>query len=291
MSTVYYRRASLTRLLRQELSSKFLVVPTPDHPLLIRGPDVIVSAVRSIFAIFTPSARERHSHLLLKSRLILCRLALPPHARCVLVIEAGDEFLGQLFTNDFAEIIKWSARSRIIPIIENSNFVGRHRDIPTDIAKETQVRFGNAMSVMRTVAGLSHRPFSAAFGDEGYIEAFENRPVSGIRLPSRRPTISRDTVDLEGVAFSEMSDIGADTTTVRNLVDDQAAHVYSLDNGIPYTTEEATGMAVINDWPIGYRDPNKLIHAAAFAGWAFVLDKNRNELRRFARRLKYGYER
>jgi len=288
MTTVYYRRASLTSLLRQGLSRNFLIVPNPDHPLLIRGPDVLVSAERSIFAIFTPSARERHSHLLLKSRLILCRLALPPHARCVLVIEAGDEFLEQLFTNDFAEIIKWSARSEIVRIIENRNFVGRHKDIPTGIATETQVRFGNAMSVMRTVAGLSHRPFSAAFGDEGYIEAFETRPVSGIRIHPRRPTISRDTVDLEGVAFSEMSDIGADTTTIRNLVDDQAAYVYALDNGM--TREEPAGMALINDWPIGYRDPNKLIHAAAFAGWAFILEKNRNELRRFARRLKYGYE-
>ena len=62
--------------------------------------------------------------------------------------------------------------------------------------------------------------------------------------------------------------------------------LYSLDNGVPYSTSEPSGIAVVRDWPIRTRDSEKLILAAAFGGWAFVLEETRDELPRFASRLK-----
>jgi hypothetical protein len=285
MATVHYRRSSITHLLRERLSGRFFVVPSPNHPLLMRGPDIIVSTERLITALFTPSARERKSRSLLKSRFALSRLALPPHTRFLLVVESGDESLAQTFTSDFAEIVEWSNRGRLARIIEDRNFLGRHRDVPPGIAGDAQVRFANAMTVMRLSARLSRRPFSAAFGEEVPVETSSPRAVSGIRPGSRRPSISRET-ELEGVAVSELSDARIDVRLVHNLVDEQTVYVFSLDNGIPHSRPESAGIAIINDWPFGSRDPDKLIHAAAFAGWAFVLEQNRHELPRFAERLR-----
>lgn len=285
MTSIYFRRKALAHLLRRELSNEFIVVANPDHPLLIRGPDLLVSTNRTITAIFIPLATERTSWNLLRARLTLSRLALPAHTRCILLAEPNDHPLATSLTNDFADVIEWSARTNIVQLISNANFVGRHRDVPPEIIGDAQIRFANAMTVMRLGARLVSKPFSAAF-DEKFID----RPAisSAIRRPSRRPIINRQTftIGLDGIAIAELSDSNVDTSAVRNLVYDQTAHVYSLDNGIPYPKSEPSGIAVIQDWPTRTRDSEKLILAAAFGGWAFVLEETRNELPRFAKRLR-----
>jgi hypothetical protein len=91
---------------------------------------------------------------------------------------------------------------------------------------------------------------------------------------------------LEGVAFADLSDLEVDTAVVRDLVYDQIEHAYSLDNGVPYASGEPSGIAVVRDWPTRTRDSEKLILAAAFGGWAFVLEETRDELPRFASRMR-----
>jgi len=262
------------------------VVPNPDHPLLIRGPDIIISIEQSLFALFTPSAEERQSPSRLKPRFVLSRLALPTHTRFLLVIEPSGVAVAQYFSNDFADIIEWSRRSRIVQIASNKEYTGRHRDVPAEIIGDAQLRFANAMTVMHIVARLSRRPFSAAFAETTYGEGIATSRPPQMRRTQRVPVVNRTLAETGGVAFAEMLDFDVDASAVRELIDDQVNYSYVLDNGIPYQSGDASGLAVVRDWPIGHRDPDKLIHAAAFAGWAFVLEENRNELRRFARRLK-----
>jgi hypothetical protein len=286
MTNIYYRRKTLTQLLRRGLSDKFLVVGSPDHPLLIRGPDILVATNQTITAIFLPLATERHSHGLLKSRLTLSRLALPAHARCILVFGPNDQGIAKYLMNDFADTVEWSARADIVAIASSRNFAGRHRDVPPEVIGDAQTRFANAMTIMRLGARLAAKPFSAAF-DERIVADGYPTPLA-IRRASRRPIIDRETfsMGLEGVAFAELSDFDLDTSAVRDLIYDQTEHVYSLDNGVPYPRSEPSGIAVVRDWPIRTRDSEKLILAAAFGGWAFVLEETRNELPRFASRLK-----
>jgi hypothetical protein len=142
------------------------------------------------------------------------------------------------------------------------------------------------MTVMRLGARLTAKPFSAAF-DEGVIKD-GYRTSSAIRRGYRRPIIDRETfsLGLEGVALAEMSDIDVDTSAIRDLVYDQTDHVYALDAGVPHPKGEPSGIAVVRHWPIRTRDSEKLILAAAFGGWAFVLEETRNELPGFAKRLR-----
>jgi hypothetical protein len=286
MADIYHRRKALTQLLRRELPEKFMIVQNPDHPLLIRGPDILLTTSQTIMAIFMPLAAERRAYGLLKSRLTLSRLALPTHTRCILVFETKDHNIAKHFANDFADVLEWSSRSNVISIASDSGFVGRHRDVPPEIIGDAQTNFANAMTVMRLGARLTANPLSAAF-DERFIDK-RSSIRSVIRRGSRRPIIDRKTFskDHEGVAFAELSDFDVDTPTVRDLVYDQIEHTYSLDNGVPYATSEPSGIAVVRDWPTRTRDSEKLILAAAFGGWAFVLEEIRDRLPRFADRLQ-----
>ena len=289
MSSIYTRTNALGQILKRELSREFMIVKYPDHPLLIRGPDLLVATLRSITAIFVPLAAERRSFDSLKSRLTLSRLAFPPHTRCILVMGPNDLALGHSLANDFAKILEWSNRAEIVRIISDINFVGRHRDVPPSIIGDAQKRFANAMTVMRIAARLTRRPFSAAFDEEG-VRQQDTSISSAIRRPFRRPVIHREpsSVGLDGVPFTELTDTEVDTALVRELVNEQVDYVYSLDNGIPYPRDEPPGVAMVQDWPTRARDSEKLILAAAFGGWAFVLEETRDELPRFARRLRQG---
>ena len=159
---------------------------------------------------------------------------------------------------------------------------GHHKDVPPDISGDAQIRFANAMAVMRLSSRLTNRPFSAAF-DEKVSEL--RRPIrSAIRHSKRRPQIDRNSASTEQqVDLSELSDADVDSSTVNDLVYEQANYYFSLDGGIPFAAREPLGIAVIEDWPARPRDSEKLILSAAFGGWAFVLAELRSELPRFPR--------
>ncbi|TFW59421.1 hypothetical protein CT676_19345 [Bradyrhizobium sp. MOS001] len=164
---------------------------------------------------------------------------------------------------------------------------GHHKDVPPDISGDAQIRFANAMAVMRLSSRLTNRPFSAAF-DEKVSEL--RRPIrSAIRHSKRRPQIDRNSASTEQqVDLSELSDADVDSSTVNDLVYEQANYYFSLDGGIPFAAREPLGIAVIEDWPARPRDSEKLILSAAFGGWAFVLAELRSELPRFAKRMRQG---
>lgn len=287
MANIYYRRKTLTQLLRRELPNEFLVVPNPDHPLLLRGPDLLVAGERATTAVFMPLAAERTNQGLLKARFILSRLALPPYVRCILVAEEKDYSIANSFANDFANILEWNNRAGISEMITDVTAFGHHKDVPPDISGDAQIRFANAMAVMRLSSRLTNRPFSAAF-DEKVSEL--RRPIrSAIRHSKRRPQIDRNSASTEQqVDLSELSDADVNSSTVNDLVYEQANYYFSLDGGIPFAAREPLGIAVIEDWPARPRDSEKLILSAAFGGWAFVLAELRSELPRFAKRMRQG---
>jgi hypothetical protein len=88
------------------------------------------------------------------------------------------------------------------------------------------------------------------------------------------------------VPLQEFFDGYPDRQIMRRLISDQTERLYALDRGIPYRRgDSGPGIAMVEEWPSAGRDPYKLIHAAAFGGWAFVLNSQRHELPRLAERL------
>jgi hypothetical protein len=126
MAGVYHRRFALAGLLRRELSSDFIVMRGPDHPLLLQDADVLTGGNGILTGLFTPSAAERQRPSLLRSRLILNRLALPLSTHCVLVIEPEDSGIAEIFHDDFDAVVEWRRRREVVQIAESPP-VDKHR--------------------------------------------------------------------------------------------------------------------------------------------------------------------
>src|SRR5690242_2845501 len=128
MPNVYQLRKALTLELRRELNSRFVTVPHPDHPFLLRAADILVGGEGNLSALFIPTRSEVNEPDLLRSRLILNRLALPPHTRCLLLIQSSQDALAQRFSADFADVLPWKSRSKAARIVSDPTFKGNHRD-------------------------------------------------------------------------------------------------------------------------------------------------------------------
>ena len=76
------------------------------------------------------------------------------------------------------------------------------------------------------------------------------------------------------------------TPAVYEIVRRTTSSGFALDNGVPYPTNlETYGLAVVEQLPEYRSDPDKLVRAAAFAGWAFVNELQEGQAQRIARLL------
>jgi hypothetical protein len=106
MASVYELRHRLERTLRRELPSSYLIVSGPDHPLLLRAPDLLVAGEGKLSAVFIPTAHERRNPEDLRARLILSRLALPRDTRPILIVESEAEAVSNILGSDFTAVIE-----------------------------------------------------------------------------------------------------------------------------------------------------------------------------------------
>lgn len=133
-----------------ELQREFLVVTTPDHPFLLRGPDALVSLPGSLVLLFVPLAHELAQPAAFLARLALSRYAYPSSARCVLVMDQDERIAAAEVVRNFHEVI----RARDVHSI--GRFVyskganpNRVRPIPLDVRDEFVARFLSAEQITR----------------------------------------------------------------------------------------------------------------------------------------------
>src|SRR5713101_2853298 len=101
MASVYELRRRLEGTLRRELPGSYLTVSGPDHPLLLRAPDLLVAGEGKLSAVFIPTAHERRNPDALTARLILSRLALPRDTRPILIVESEAEAVANIIGANF----------------------------------------------------------------------------------------------------------------------------------------------------------------------------------------------
>lgn len=78
--------------------SEYSVVPNPDHPFLLSGPDLLMARPGALVAIFTSHAHEVRNINRLLSRMILNILALPSHTRFIVILRS--------YTNDISDLLE-----------------------------------------------------------------------------------------------------------------------------------------------------------------------------------------
>ncbi len=252
------RRRELSRLLKNELSD-FVVAAVPDHPLLMRGPDFLIGGDGLLTAVFSPSQAEQRDHRLLANRLMLSRLAMPAHTRNILLLADEPQGLSASgFSNDFAAVFEWQDRGEINKIARDSRFKGLQKEIPEEIRRAARRQFSDVMQITSVMRYLDEKRTYE------YVDS-ENNIKGGISFPEKN------------IASIELGKRKIDSKNVSALINKQVNESYVLDSSVPYPSQNLYyGLAIVQNLPEFRSDPDKLIRAAAFGGWAIISERQRN---------------
>ncbi|TSD84154.1 hypothetical protein FFK22_034105 [Mycobacterium sp. KBS0706] len=270
---IYEQRSEITRLFHRELETSYIVVSGPDHPLLIEGPDVLVGGEGGMLAIFMPKAKERARPDQLEVRFILSRLALPPDVRHVMILnEAPYSRAIELLGRNFAIVLRWDSRRDLAKIARDKQFVGKQRLLPPEVTGFARHRFADALQVTRVLQWINRSYERERVHDD-----------SRQRRPGKTPFKHVGP----GLLFTSFGWGAPNGTAIRSLTDRTTLAGFALDNGVPYPTrEDDYGLAVVNQLPEHRGDPDKLIRAAAFAGWSFIPEEQQHRVDAVANRLQ-----
>lgn len=246
MTNVRDRQIDLARRLRQQLGGDFVVVPAPDHPLVMRSVDVLVGGRSGLTAFIMASAEERQRPELLESRITLNKVALPPETLFVYVVDA--EVLDLTRHGGFAEKLSSAERSFVrnaVAIVERS--AQAPQSPSADKARQiSQSRFASTYRVARLVNSKS--------GTD------DHEPIA----PRRGANLTFDTVlsvpsALASRPISARSLLGLTARGADRWYDDTSAQ--------PIPTGATAGLVFAPGYPRPRNDPDKALRAAAFAGW------------------------
>jgi hypothetical protein len=271
------QRADIARHLQKELEANYIVVSGPDHPMLIEGPDALVGGEGGLVSVFMPKAKERKRPKLLEVRYILSRLALPPDARHVLVLdEAQDGGTIEWLGRNFATVLGWRSRRDLAKISRDRNFIGSQRKLPPEVAEFVQQRFADTLQATRVLQWLNRSHDRGKDRDENTVRS-RRRPK-----PEKSPlkSIAPD------ILFTSFGQGALDAVAVRGLADQTTLAGFALDDGVPYPTrKDDYGLALFDEIREYRGDPDKLLRAAAFAGWGLIPEEQHHRIDAIANRL------
>lgn len=252
------RRGILGKSLRRGISNDYVVVTEPDHPLLLKGPDILIGGGGNLTALYLPTIQEINQNGLLRARYILARLALPSSTRHLLLQpeKASQQVAG--LSEQFAIGLEWAERLDVVRIATDANFRGKQRDLPQEIVNQTGERFAETYLAVRSNQWLTARiggPFSR--------EDFE--PVERARLVDHGPTI-------EGVRENYFKGETLLLQSVKSLIAKTTNESFKPEDTVPLQSEEhwRCDVAAVDDVAAFRGDPEKTLRAAAFAGWALL---------------------
>lgn len=261
-------------MLRERLPNNFVVATGADHPLLLKAADWIVGGEAKLAAIYAVKSEEARAPSLLRNRLILSRLALPPHTVHILLVDSGSRSLGQSFSRDFALVLDWTSRDDLLKIVQDTEFVGAQKALPHEVVWGIQRQFSDVMQVTRVMKNLRERRRK----DIPLTSHQDKQP--------RRAHRTRSTYEAGHTATARFSNGRISAPTITNLVNEQIGISYRLDNSVPYPTQSLYyGLAIVDELPEYAGDPDKLLRAAAFGGWAMISGEQEDHVSELEARL------
>lgn len=118
---VYNQRKAIAQQLKRTMTSNFVIVNGPDHPLLLRPPDLLIGGEGRLTAIMLATAEEARSPEQAKARYTLCRAALPQESVFVFVATEDRENIGQYLSSDVDEVLRWQDRGQLSRVAERKD--------------------------------------------------------------------------------------------------------------------------------------------------------------------------
>jgi hypothetical protein len=245
-SWVATRRLDLARHLSRSLSGDFLVVPSPDHPLVLRSVDLLIGSRAGLTAIVMSSAEERRSPKLFNARIALNMMALPPHTVFVRVRTSEDTISS--IDSAFAAELSHDDRRVRAELTQLASMPPQTRRIKQ--AEEAQRR--------------SESRFADTYRLAPVLRRKSRDDLRGISTKvSRAPSRDRIAHDVEAAFFGEMPTLAA----ITHLIMSDAERWYGIVDGEVQPKFAAASALFVSHYPQVIGDPDKAIRAAAFAGW------------------------
>lgn len=236
--SVYRQRRRVNEELLRTLGDQYVVVAAPDHPLLMKGPDILIGGNGALSALLIPTASERRQPKLATARFALCRLALPEQAKFLLLAGEEDGDVATLLSDDVAAVFSIESvgqRRELATVVSAPQRLFQHA-VPEKLRDEVNYRFGQTYRVARAVRRPRRTSPTADWPTRG--EYGHRNPIH-LRMPAQIASLTLK---------------GADES-------------FSVDNGVPYPTGRLPNAAVIDRLPDYPGDPQKYMRAAAFSGW------------------------
>ena len=246
MTNVRDRQIDLARRLRQQLGGEFVVVPAPDHPLVLRSVDVLVGGRSGLTAFVMASAEERHRPELLQGRVTLNKVALPPETQFVYVAEAGD--IQPVARSRYSEELSQGERSFV-------------RDAVTVVERSTQATQSTFADKARQV---SQSRFASTYRVARLVNSRRSQEHDQKASSGRGANLSFDTVRTVPSAFASRP---ISTRSLMGLTARGADRWFDETTEQPVPTGATAGMLFTPGFPRPRNDPEKALRAAAFAGW------------------------
>ncbi len=265
----------------QKVSDEFFCVSEPDHPLLISGPDALLTTRNSLVAVFTPTLGETTQPVKLLVRMVLARYALPNHARCLLGLDANRDIEDSSAVRNFHEIIRLGDVSGL------RRFVSDHRANPHRVRELDRDNRSTFMARYLAARRLSFESTDGRLDFSSELPLYRNsralRPLERYapvilkswtaRRRSRSQTVFLDEQSGVLAAFISWDAHRNQTARLRRIIEHGIRQRYSLDGGVLYPTDETAPFIFVDKYrPMGW-DPLKVLRATAFAGWCMVPER------------------
>lgn len=241
---VYESRRVLSAELRHALSDEFIIVSNPDHPLLLRGPDLLAGGRGGLTAIMCVTATERAQPQMAVARFALSRMALPTHARFVLAAEDDDAEVVRVLEADVAAVVSLRnprERTEMISISANPLRIPQ-RPIPEKLRAQVHERFATTYRISKALRRRQRR--------------------LSVMSPESSVGWSERTADIRKVG-SQPREYAALTLT-------GSQRSFNVDDGVPYPTGAPSAPVIAERVPVAPGDPDKYLRATAFSGWALL---------------------
>ncbi|MFG1424704.1 hypothetical protein [Roseixanthobacter glucoisosaccharinicivorans] len=267
MANVIDERNRAATALRRDLPDAFVTVLGPDHPFLLKGPDIIIGGEGKLTAIYVPAVAERKgAQDQLRTRYVLSRLALPQHTRHILTWGRNwDEGVASDLAESFADTLSLDSRAGLRKIAEDGNFVGRQRPIAKENLQEIRNRFSQALFVTRLANRTASRELDS--------------PILSSEDPKtrHRPRLIDTHMTTDKVMTHYYDDGVATKDFVQSLLVSTVPDRHPLVQGQPKLVGHPFDIALLKMLRPARGDPLKVRRAAAFAGWV-LLDEHQGEL-------------
>jgi len=297
-------RAEKLAKIEHEFDKTYLVSIDPDLPNLFAGPDLLAGGNGQLIAVFTPrSTEQRHPGRLL-ARLGLSRLALPGSSRCVLAVDTGDVqrgFTGGSLSSHFHAFVNIERRISLANLQAETEATESRHHIPETIRRRVFARssFLFALSVGESESTdyreIRERPAPDA--------EFSTSPV---RTQANSLDDLRHQIQTKHSAFAHLVTVAtrnvvvahsrlSEPVSMRRILEPLTYPIFelnfSMDNGVPYRRADVAGVLHVESLPANRKDPIKELRAAAFAGWAVLVDHKQEDVTRATELISSWLER